>query len=43
MRSQYYLENGLFAHWQQSFEQQEIAKASFFSRGCVIIANTANC
>lgn len=32
LRSQYYLKNGLFAQWQQSFEQQEIAKASFFKK-----------
>lgn len=30
LRSQHYLENGLVAHWQKDFEQQEIAKANFF-------------
>lgn len=44
LRSQYYLENGLFAHWQQSFEQQEIAKASFFQEAASSsqIQQTAN-
>ncbi|WP_155592048.1 ABC transporter permease [Lysinibacillus cavernae] len=30
LRSQYYMENGLVAQWQKAFEQQEIAKATFF-------------
>jgi len=30
LRSQHYMENDLFAQWQQSFEQQEIAKSTFF-------------
>lgn len=30
LRSQYYIEHGLVAQWQKEFEQQEIAKATFF-------------
>lgn len=32
LRSQYYLEKALVAHWQKDFEQQEIAKATFLKR-----------